>query len=62
MGETESCTWAEPKGVNVIDWHTERMPSPFQDTSKEEKIGQRYTKAMERIKKNDFSLHNKVFD
>ena len=58
-----------PGGVNVIDWYSSKLPPPspsfFEQQSrleKEEKVGQRYTKALDRIKKNNLSLHNKVFD
>ena len=50
--------------MNVLDWHnmTHRVPSPFRETQIKEKTGQRYAKALEHLKKNNLSLHNKVFD
>lgn len=52
----------------MIDWYNDssHVPSPFFQEQiryeEKEKVGLRYTKALERIKKNNISLHNKVFD
>ncbi len=50
-------------GVNIIDWHTViREPVPFKEQDRNEKLDQKYSKALNRVKKNNQSLHNKVFD